>query len=493
MTNNVQLPELDSVGLLRYGWRQLTSMRTALILLLLLGIAAIPGSLIPQRTQNPIAVSAAFKSSPELSIWMDRLSLFDVYGSPWFSAIYILLFISLIGCVLPRTFEHFHAARALPPATPKNLNRMEFYASWPARGNELDAARIWFKSQRFRVIEKDGSISAEKGYSRETGNLFFHFALILILLGISFSSLFGMRGDAILNVGERFVNTPTSYDSLSYGKLFSEGKLESFILNIDKFDSKYNIVTNAPEDYTLNVSLRRGNLENTEKRIIKVNSPLAIGNTKIYLQANGYSPVVTVRDSKGNVALQGPIPFLPQDGNLRSIGAIKVPDADPQVGFVGSFVPTYARSNGNGAISVFPQALDPRLLLAAWSGDLGLDSGTPQSVYRIDTSSMSQLGLKSLKPGETFTYPGGSITFEGYAQWVNLQVVDDPGKNFALLGAIVAILGLLASLFTRRRRIWIRVGDVVEVAGLAKNAAPGLEQELKVFMQAVKNEVKGEK
>ena len=93
MTNDVQLPELDSVGLLRYGWRQLTSMRTALILLMLLGIAAIPGSLFPQRTQNPMAVSAAFKSSPELSQWMDRFSLFDVYGSPWFSAIYILLFI----------------------------------------------------------------------------------------------------------------------------------------------------------------------------------------------------------------------------------------------------------------------------------------------------------------------------------------------------------------------------------------------------------------
>ncbi|CAB4855206.1 MAG: cytochrome c biogenesis protein [Actinobacteria bacterium] len=493
MTNDVQLPELDSVGLLRYGWRQLTSMRTALILLMLLGIAAIPGSLVPQRTQNPMAVSAAFKGSPELSQWMDRLSLFDVYGSPWFSAIYILLFISLIGCVLPRTFEHFHAARALPPATPKNLNRMEFYSSWPATGNELEAARKWFKTNRFRILEKDGSISAEKGFLRETGNLFFHLALILILLGISLSSLFGMRGDAILNVGERFVNTPTSYDSLAYGKLFKDGKLESFILNIDNFDAKYNIVTNAPEDYTLSISLRRGNLENIEKHLIKVNSPLAIGNTKIYLQANGYSPVVTVRDSKGNVAMQGPIPFLSQDGNLRSIGAIKVPDADPQVGFVGSFVPTYARSNGNGAISVFPQALDPRLLLAAWSGDLGLDSGTPQSVYRIDTSSMSQLGLKSLKPGEVFIYPGGSITFEGYVQWVNLQIVNDPGKNFALLGAIVAILGLLASLFTRRRRIWIRVGDVVEVAGLAKNAAPGLEQELKVFIEAVKSEAKGEK
>ena len=482
MSQEIQLPELGRVGSLRYAWRQLTSMRTALILLLLLGIAAVPGSLIPQRTQNPMAVSAAFKSSPELSRWMDRLSLFDVYGSPWFSAIYILLFISLIGCVLPRTIEHFHAAKALPPATPKNLNRMEFYSTWPVAGNEIENARLWFASKRFRVLEEDGALSAEKGFMRETGNLFFHLALILILLGISFSSLFGMRGEAILNVGERFVNTPTSYDSLAYGKLFKDGKLESFTLTVDKFDALYNVVTNAPEDYSLNVTLRRGDLTTVEKHLIKVNSPLAIGNTKIYLQANGYSPVVTVRDSKGNVALQGPVIFLPQDSNLRSIGVIKAPDADPQVGFVGSFLPTYQRSNGNGAISVFPQALDPRLLLSAWHGDLGLDSGTPQSVYRIDTSSMVQIGLKSLKPGEVFTYAGGSIKFEGYMQWVNLAIVDDPGKNFALLGAIVAILGLLASLFTRRRRIWIRVGESVEVAGLAKNAAPGLEQELAIFI-----------
>jgi cytochrome c biogenesis protein len=186
--------------------------------------------------------------------------------------------------------------------------------------------------------------------------------------------------------------------------------------------------------------------------------------------------------------MQGPIPFLPQDSNLRSIGAIKVPDANPPVGFVGSFVPTYARSDGDGAISVFPQALDPRLLLSAWGGDLGLDSGVPQSVYRMDTSAMKNLGLKSLKPGESFSYIGGSITFEGYVQWVNLQIVDDPGKNFALLGAIVAILGLLASLFTRRRRIWIRVGEEVEVAGLAKNAAPGLEQEMSNFVTVLKGE-----
>ena len=489
MSQQIELPELDSVGILRYAWRQLTSMRTALILLLMLGVASIPGSLFPQRTQNPIQVGQFFKDSPELARWLDRVYLFDVYGSPWFSAIYILLFISLIGCVLPRTIEHFHSARALPPSTPKNLSRMEHHSTWIADGSELEAARAWFKSKRFRVLEKDGSISAEKGFARETGNLFFHLALILVLLGISFSSLFGMRGEAIINIGERFVNTPTSYDTLTYGRLYKDGNLPAFMLTTDKFDAQYNLETSAPEDYTLDISLLREGGSVVEKKVIKVNRPLTIGSTRIYLQANGYSPVVTVRDSKGNVAFQGPVPFLPQDSNLRSIGAIKVPDAEPQIGFVGSFVPTYVRDpNGGGALSAFPKALDPRLLLAAWAGDLGLDSGIPQSVYRIDTSDMLQVGLKSLKPGEVFEYPGGSIKFEGYIQWVNLNFVADPGKNFALLGGIVAILGLLASLFTRRRRIWIRVGTQVEVAGLAKNDAPGLDVEIAQFIRILKGE-----
>jgi len=181
---------------------------------------------------------------------------------------------------------------------------------------------------------------------------------------------------------------------------------------------------------------------------------------------------------------------LPQDGFLKSIGSIKVPDARPQLGFVASFLPTYSRSAVDGGISLFPEALDPRLLFSIWEGDLGLDTGIPQSVYRIDTSEMSRIALSSLKPGETFNFSAGSITFESFVPWINLQIVNDPGKAYALYGAIAAILGLLASLFGRRRRIWIRItpSGVVEVAGLAKNGAPGLEEELALLTAHMRDE-----
>jgi cytochrome c biogenesis protein len=314
MSEQTQLPELGAIGLARYFWRQLTSMRTALILLLLLALAAIPGSLIPQNAQNPMAVTDYFEKNRTLAIWFDRFSLFDVYSSPWFSAIYILLFISLIGCVLPRSVEHFQAARALPPKTPKNLARMEHFQSWSANGDELEIAKSWFKAKRFRVLVNEDGISAEKGYSRETGNLLFHTSLILILIGVLIGGLFGVRGSAILTQGERFVNNATSYDTISFGKITSENSLPPFSIKVDRFVAKYNTLTSAPEDYTLYVTTIAEPGATPKKQVVKVNSPLTFGSTRVYLQANGYSPIVTVQDKIGNVTFQGPVPFLPQDG-----------------------------------------------------------------------------------------------------------------------------------------------------------------------------------
>ena len=184
--------ELGFVGSLRYLWRQLTSMRTALILLLLTALAAIPGSLFPQRTNGPIPVRDFFDKNPDLAKFLDKFWMFDVYGSPWFSAIYILLFISLIGCVIPRTIEHGKSAFAPPPIAPSKLEKMEHFQNI---SGDFKAAENLLKRMRFRVRQEGDWISAEKGYLREFGNLLFHLSLILILLGVSIGSLFGMKGD----------------------------------------------------------------------------------------------------------------------------------------------------------------------------------------------------------------------------------------------------------------------------------------------------------
>ena len=460
-------------------------MKTALILLLLLGFAAIPGSLFPQRSQNPLKVNDYFKENPGTAKFLDQLSMFDVYSSPWFSAIYILLFISLIGCVLPRTIEHLKLARAKPPLTPKNLTRMEYFTE--IEGGSLESAEVWLRKNRFRISKFDGSISAEKGYLRETGNLAFHLSLILILIGVSFGALFGTRGDAIINVGERFINIPTSYDVISYGKLQSESTLSPFSITATDFKATYDLITGAPSDYKLTVNVADPVGTSETSKVVRVNSPLKFGDTKVYLQANGYSPLVTVRNEAGEIKYQGAVIFLPQDANLTSIGAIKVPDMEPQFGFIGSFVPTFERSAEGGAFSSYPEVLDPRLLISIWTGDLGLDSGFPQSIYRLDTSKMEQIGLKTLKLGENYEFGEGSITFEGWTPWVNLQIVSDPGKMYALFGSIFAILGLLLSLFGRSRRIWVKeIEGRVEVAGLAKNSAPGLELEIARLIAAMR-------
>ena len=60
---------------LRWGWNQLTSMRTALILLFLLALAAIPGSIFPQQSISPIAVMDYKAENPGLDQVLEPLGM----------------------------------------------------------------------------------------------------------------------------------------------------------------------------------------------------------------------------------------------------------------------------------------------------------------------------------------------------------------------------------------------------------------------------------
>lgn len=480
---------LGPLGWLRWGWRQLTSMRTALLLLCLLAVASIPGSVLPQRGTDPAKVSQYLAEHGSLGRALDRAGMFDVFAAPWFAAIYLLLCVSLLGCVLPRARQHALALRAKPPAAPSRLTRFPGSASWVseqagAPDLVLAAAERELRSQRWRVrgSEFDGQtgwVAAEKGYLRETGNLLFHVALVALLFAVGFGSLFGWKGQILVTEQKGFANTLTQYDSFTPGRLVDIADLPPFSFTLDDFSATYQsegTQQGAPREFSADVTYQGAPGEPSRQAMISVNSPLTVDGAKVFLIGHGYAPRIQVRDARGDVVYDDTTVFLPQDGNFTSSGVVKMPDLDPQLGLQAIFLPTVAVDQQRGPHSIFPAANDPALFLAAWQGNLGLDNGVAQSVYKLNTADLKRLGIKALRPGETWALPdgAGTVEFAGLSEFATFNVAYDPGKEPALAAAVIAIVGLLLSLFIVRRRVWVRVsqagGDrtLIEVAGLAR-------------------------
>ncbi len=503
---------IGATGWLRWAWRTLTSMRAALILLFLLAVAAIPGSTFPQRGTNTVEVSQYIARNPTWGPILDRLGMFDVFAAPWFAAIYLLLMVSLAGCVIPRARLHWRAMRAQPPAAPSRLSRLPEHRTLELDGSPADvltAAETVLRARRWRVrreVAPSGEstwVAAETGYLRETGNLLFHLALLALLVAVAAGGMFGAKGQVIVREGSAFSNTLTQYDSFSPGRLFKADRLVPFTVHLDQFRATYQedgMQRGAPRDFAADVVYSTGPGTAERKATIGVNEPLAIDGTKVFLVGHGYAPTFVIKDATGKVLLDDSVVFLPQDGNFTSDGVIKIPDATPQIGFTGVFLPTAERDPVRGGFSSFPAPLRPEVFLSVWRGDLGLDKGTPQSVYRLDTSSMERLGLKDLKPGQIWTLPDGlgTLTFTGVSEYATFNVASDPGSGWALAAAVLAIVGLSLSLFVRRRRLWVRVPDTspdpkveVEFGALGRSEAPGLDEELDSVVAAVRRAVEG--
>lgn len=494
--------ELTFRELLRWIWRQVTSMRTALILLLLLALAAIPGSVVPQENVDALRAANWQDDHPTLTPIYERLGLFSVYDSAWFSAIYILLMISLVGCIVPRTFHYWRGMRAQPPAAPRHLTRLPDHATYATDESPevvLDRARAELRRRRYRLRAADGgadaAVSAERGYLREAGNLVFHLSVVVVLVGFAIGGLFGYKGGVILLVGEDygFANNATQYDEFDPGSLFDPDGMEPFAFEIDDFDVEW--LTEGPSagqarGFVSQLSYREDRDAEEQEYDLKVNHPLTIGDTDIFLIGHGYAPVITIRDASGEKVKSGPTPFLPLDQTFQSIGVVKAPGAEPtQIGLEGEFYPTVAFSQETGTYySLFGRPADPMISMLVYTGDLNMDR--PQSVYALDKSSVNMLRTKKgapyridLRPGETVELPEGlgSVTFEevagvesGVPRWNKIQISQTPGKLIALAGVVLALVGLLGSLFIRPRRIWVRArregdGTLVEVAALDRS------------------------
>ncbi|GAA1868358.1 cytochrome c biogenesis protein ResB [Pseudonocardia ailaonensis] len=492
------------LAFLRNTWRGLTSMRTALVLLFLLALASLPGALLPQRSLNQRLVDQYFADYPRLAPLLDKVGAFDIFATPWFAAIYLLLMISLVGCLTPRSLEYLRATRQRPVATPRNLSRMPHHAEAEVDGTPeeiLGRARTLLKG--WRSTATDSTVSAEKGYLRDTGNLIFHMSLVGLLIGIAVGKLFGYEGQVIvLANGSQFCNTSIlGYDSFRPGLRVDGTQLAPFCIKVDSFTAEY-LPNGQPEQYTAalgyqdQAAVEAGNTGSWTPDSLSVNHPLRIDGARVYLLNHGYAPKFTVTWPDGTQRT-GEIQWQPVDTQTYlSQGATKferpgiADDATRQrssIAVTGLLAPT--SSGGSVVTSTFPDLLNPEAAIDVMRGDLGLDDGRGQSIFSIDQSKVDsgqlvRVARENMAPGDEITLDDGTkIHFDAVDQWVALQVSHDPGQETVLVFAVLLLLGLGLSLSIKRRRFWVRVtpaGDGrsrLELGGLARTDQAGYGEE----------------
>ncbi len=458
-------------------------MGTALVLLFLLALAAVPGALLPQRSLNEGKVDDYLGQYPRIGPWLDRLQFFDVFSSFWFTAIYVLLFISLVGCLTPRIIEHARSLRAVPVPAPRNLSRLPKHAVAQASGDPeqlADAVVQRLRGWRTVIRDQGGTteISAEKGYLREFGNLVFHFSLLGLLAAVALGKMFGYEGNVIViaDGGPGFCSaSPAAFDSFRAGNTVDGTSLNPMCVRVNDFQADY-LDNGQARMFAANIDYQVGEDLQTDTwrpYRLEVNHPLRAGGDRVYLQGHGYAPTFTVIFPDGQQRSQT-IQWRPDDQlTLLSSGVVRIdppagayPDAGErrkhQIAVQGLLAPT-EQLDGTLLSSSHPALNNPAVAVDIYRGDAGLDSGRPQSLFALDQRLIEQGRLTkvarvNLRAGQDVRLDDGTVVrFDRATPFVNLQVSHDPGQVWVLVFALSMMAGLLVSLVVRRRRIWVRL------------------------------------
>ena len=523
---------------LRKAWHWLTSMRTALILLFILALASVPGALLPQRQVSASLVNDYLRANPTMGPIYDRLELFDVFSSTWFVAIVMLLMISLIGCIIPRSIDHWRAYNAKPTRAPRYLTRMPMHAEGEVEGDrEVVDKRVRSVLKRWHTASYEPgedragvySISAERGYTRELMNLIFHIGIVGMIVTFAAGRMVFYEGQAIVVTNSEsenaipveqsrvFCNTsPANFDVFRAGPLFDGTGLTPFCFESQNFRATY--LNNGQASgfssditYTSDLSVPQ---EQWESTTLAVNHPLRVNGDRIYLQGHGFAPQITLTWPNGETRTQM-VQFRPTDVfTFLSSGVMRFdppagmyPDLEErrqhQIAVEGNFAPTarWTGPNGDQLQSAFPSMDDPAVSVDVYVGDAGLDTGRPQNIFVLDQSLVADGRLEKvsrvqLTPGEETTVDTGDgevrVRFDGAAEYANYQISRDPTQVLALISTAVMLAALAGSLAIKRRRIWVRIrpsdspgATHVEIAGLARTDRAGWGREFHEISGAI--------
>jgi cytochrome c biogenesis protein len=519
-------------------WRWLRRMRTALYLLAALGVATLLATLIPQSPNVPGTVADWLEGvegpGAGVSEVLLTLGLFDIYGSPWFIALLVLLFTSLTACLIPRYRAFARTVRSgVPPRTrdPDAKPHVIRFTTDASAAQVLAAARGLLQGSRYRLRPDDPGLAAaapgpvradargvvvpapadapdaegglpraseqmaaERGHvSREGGSLAFHSAFYLLLVGVIAGQLFGFRAHVGVVEGESFTDAPAGYWSNMGGRLWDDDWHRGFVFTLDEFEVDWT-PDGQPDRFISHFTISPGDGGEPVSGDLRVNDPKVFDGMKIHQLDWGYAVRMVVRDGD-DVAYDSFVPLtMAEEGFWR--GAVKAPGADPGVGAEVYLFPTVIDDDdGQPVVTGWPAPRAPLVVLQAWEGDMQLER--VQGIHDLDTGRMREIGQAGLRPGASAEIrEGTTIEFADLRYWSGLQVSRRHSDPLLLAAAVLIIVALLPALYAYRRRIWVDVaeddrGTVVTVSGQALQRPQAFEEEHRRVAEALREELDG--
>ncbi len=408
-------------------WHTLTSVRLALILILLIAIATLAGTLLDQ-------VPASVASDPTAHArWldglrgrygvftdvMDRAQLFNVFGSIWFRGLIALLVANIIVCTINR-WPSIRSQVFTPRVrmNPAYFDRARVGASFNVTLDTPVAAAAVKKGLRragYRALTDDGesvAMYADRFRLSRLGTFLTHLSLVLILVGAIMGTLFGWKDD-------QFIVAEGTTQPVPLAKNIS--------VKLEQFEDEW-YPDGAPKDYSSQLVIYDNGKE-VKTGTTRVNSPLVYKGIAFNQSFYGQVAILQVKDASGNEIMNQSVPlaWTSTSGN-RPIGFVDVPNTDYKAYIVGPEPGTYDQAVPLGGV---------RLELYGKEGNL--------------------VDIKDLQRNQDVQSNGLTFRFLREGRFTGLKVVKDPGVNIVWIASALMVIGLVMVFWFPHRRMWALV------------------------------------
>lgn len=456
-------------------WQTLSSVRTGIILLILVVIAAAAGTFILQRpTTDPDVLQRAY--SPQTLAWLDRLGLTDVFHAWWFALLMSFLCLTIVAASIER-FPNVWRFFARPYRRPDS----HFRAALPVQkqiavrdGEQaLAAVHRVFQKQGLRpqhiVEDNQVSLYAERNRFSLLAVYIVHASLLLIFLGGIVDALWGYRGFLALTNGQQ-----ASQIQLQNGNM----RALPFAVRCDGAGQE-NYPDGTPKRWWSNLVVLKNGREAERKQIV-VNDPLVYRGIRVYQSSYGSTGqldklMLTATPVQGASAAQEISLGLNQSAQLDKETSVRLARFIPD--FVIENGQIYARSNqpDNPAIQLevtTAKAKEPALV---W-----IFPQYPNVAH--ENSSPYKFTFRDLRMG----------------YFTGLQVSHEPGQWLVWSGCIVMALGLATAFYLVHMRFWAMVvrdergRPALWIGGAANKNRAAFEQRFQRLLADVQTELKQE-